>query len=122
MAASIETLAQFPAKRRIAVLGEMRELGESAQQHHLDLAKILHDSGIDLVFACGPMTAPLIERLPANMQSAHASDATALLPIIEHHVQPGDVIMVKGSLASGMRAIVDGLIALGETTPQAVNG
>lgn len=122
MAASIEALAQFPANRRIAVLGEMRELGESAQQHHLDLAKILHDSGIDLVFACGAMTAALIERLPADTQSAHAPDAAALLPIIENHVQPGDVIMVKGSLASGMRSVVDGLIALGEATPQAVNG
>jgi UDP-N-acetylmuramoyl-tripeptide--D-alanyl-D-alanine ligase len=122
MAASIEALGQLPANRRIAVLGEMRELGASSEQHHLNLAEILHDCGIDLVFACGPMTVALIAHLPDAMQGAHAADSGALLPAVADIVQPGDAIMVKGSLASGMRKIVDGLIALGEPVRQTVNG
>jgi UDP-N-acetylmuramoyl-tripeptide--D-alanyl-D-alanine ligase len=122
MAASIEALGQFPANRRIAVLGEMRELGASSEQHHLELSKVLHDCGIDLVFACGPMTVALIAHLPDTMQGAHAADSDALLPTVADIVRPGDAIMVKGSLASGMRKIVDGLIALGEPARQTVTG
>ncbi len=122
MAASIEALGQFPANRRIAVLGEMRELGASAEQHHLDLSQVLHDCGIDLVFACGGLTVGLMAHLPDHMQGAHATDSAALLPMVANIAQPGDAIMVKGSLASGMRKIVDGLIALGELDRRAANG
>jgi UDP-N-acetylmuramoyl-tripeptide--D-alanyl-D-alanine ligase len=122
MAASIEALGQFSATRRIAVLGEMRELGASSEQHHLDLAETLHDCGIDLVFACGPMTVALIAHLPEAMQAAHAPNSVSLLPAVANIVQPGDAIMVKGSLASDMRKIVDGLIALGEPAHQTATG
>jgi UDP-N-acetylmuramoyl-tripeptide--D-alanyl-D-alanine ligase len=122
MAASIEALGQFPASRRIAVLGEMRELGANSAQYHLDLAKPLIDSNIDLVFACGDLNEALVASLPTSMQGGHAESSDRLLPLMMPVVASGDAVMVKGSLASGMRTVVDGLIAMGETARKAANG
>ncbi len=122
MAASIQALGQFPATRRIAVLGEMRELGENAGKYHLELGECLIDSKIDLVFACGSLTQALVSSLPANMQGGHSDTSDQLVAELLAVVEPGDAVMVKGSLASGMRVVVDGLISAGEPAQKTVNG
>ncbi|HTU55974.1 MAG TPA: UDP-N-acetylmuramoyl-tripeptide--D-alanyl-D-alanine ligase [Acetobacteraceae bacterium] len=91
--------------RRLAVLGDMLELGEAAAAEHEALAPALAESA-DLLFACGPMMRRLFERAPPRLRGAYAEDAETLAPIVAAAVAPGDIVLVKGSLGSRMRAIV----------------
>ena len=98
--------------RRIAVLGDMLELGADAQAMHDDLAGPLDAAGIDLVFACGPLMKGLYERLPQRMQGAYAIHSEALEPLLLPRLKSGDVVMVKGSNGSKMGHIVKSLKAV----------
>jgi len=99
--------------RRIAVLGDMLELGDGAGNLHAGLAGPLRRNGIDVVFAAGTHMARLWEALPAAMRGGHAADAEALLPLVLAAVAPGDVVMVKGSAGSHTGLIVQALLGLG---------
>lgn len=113
MRAAIATLAQArPAKgaRRVAVLGDMRELGESADALHAGLAPILIDRGIDLVFTAGSHMAALRNALPPSMQAGHAASSAELAPQVQAAVRAGDVVMVKGSAGSRMAVVVQALL------------
>jgi UDP-N-acetylmuramoyl-tripeptide--D-alanyl-D-alanine ligase len=96
--------ANYP--RRIAVLGDMRELGEGAEAYHLGLADPLALSEVDVVFACGPHMQKLYEMLPAARRGAWVPESEALVPHVTEALQPGDVVMVKGSLGTRMAPIV----------------
>ena len=125
MRAAIEVLAQSEPRdggRRIAILGDMLELGESAQDHHSALAQPLLDGAVDQVLACGPLMAALVETLPAERHGAYAADSQALAPLAAAAVRPGDVVMVKGSLGSRMVLVVDALKRLDEKPQRAANG
>jgi len=97
------------ATRRIAVLGDMLELGEASAQLHADLAGVLGQSGIDLVFTVGPHMASLHKALPAEMRGGHAETAEAVEQSLLDVIAPGDAIMVKGSLGSRMGPIVSAI-------------
>jgi UDP-N-acetylmuramoyl-tripeptide--D-alanyl-D-alanine ligase len=109
MCAAIATLAAArPGKggRRIAVLGDMRELGAESGALHVGLARPLTEHRIDLVFAAGEEMAKLFAALPCALRGAHAETADALAPLVADALRPGDVVMVKGSHASGMHTVV----------------
>ena len=95
--------------RRIAVLGDMLELGEAGGELHAELADEIRDRGIDLVFACGPLMARMFERLPATVQGAHTDTSDLLKELVQSEVTAGDVVMVKGSLGMRMAPIVGAL-------------
>jgi len=99
--------------RRIAVLGDMLELGADAGDLHADLAAPLRHNGIDAVFTAGPHMARLWEALPLAMRGGHAADAETLSPLVLAAVGPGDVVMVKGSAGSRTGLIVQALLGLG---------
>jgi UDP-N-acetylmuramoyl-tripeptide--D-alanyl-D-alanine ligase len=99
------------AGRRIAVLGDMRELGERGPALHADLADLLVAAGIDLVFTAGPLMRHLHDALPAALQGAWRPGAAGLLQPLIDALQPGDTITVKGSLGSRMADIVKPLLA-----------
>lgn len=109
MRAGFAVLADALAARRVAVLGDMLELGERAVEEHRALARAAAEARIDLVFCCGPLMRHLYEALPMRMRGAYAADSEALLPLLQGALQPGDVILVKGSLGSRMGRIVDAL-------------
>ena len=112
MRAAFALLAQAtpkPGGRRIAVIGDMRELGPDAARLHAGLAEDLSTSGIDLVFACGPLMASLWDAIPNASRGAWAADSAALEPQLLEALRPGDVVMVKGSLGSRMGRIVQAL-------------
>jgi UDP-N-acetylmuramoyl-tripeptide--D-alanyl-D-alanine ligase len=108
MRAALATLGEFEVSRgrRIAVLGDMKELGDGGPALHRDLAKAIETSRIDAVFAAGPLMQNLVEALPAGRVAAHAPTAAALAEAVCAAVRPGDAVMVKGSLSTGMGLIV----------------
>ncbi|MCO6419716.1 UDP-N-acetylmuramoyl-tripeptide--D-alanyl-D-alanine ligase [Siccirubricoccus sp. KC 17139] len=107
MRAALRNLGLRPATRRIAVLGDMRELGEHSAALHRGLAE--EAGAADLVFACGPEMAHLLAALPAAKRGAHAPDSASLAPLVKSALQPGDVVLVKGSLGSRMALVVQAL-------------
>jgi len=102
--AACAVLALQPG-RRIAVLGDMLELGEESEPEHLALLPDVGEAA-DLVFACGPFMGALFDALPARKQGAHAPDAAALAPLVKAAIRPGDSVLVKGSYGSRMRDVV----------------
>jgi UDP-N-acetylmuramoyl-tripeptide--D-alanyl-D-alanine ligase len=100
-----------PGGRRIAVLGDMRELGDSGPELHRALAADLEAAGVAVAFTCGPLMRHLFDALPHGIWGAHAPTAQRLLSTVLGAVAPGDVILVKGSLGSRMADIVKPLEA-----------
>ena len=116
VAAAIRNLQNInpgPSGRRIAVLGDMLELGESSPQAHAALSKDLIEAGIDLVFTAGPLMSRLRDALPVSMRGGEAYTAEELLPVFTSALQPGDVVLIKGSQGGKMRQLVDGLKQIG---------
>jgi UDP-N-acetylmuramoyl-tripeptide--D-alanyl-D-alanine ligase len=108
--------------RRIAVLGDMLELGEQAQEMHASLAAPLEAAGIDLLFSCGTGMAALQETLPAARRGGHGADSKALAALVCDAVKPGDSLLVKGSLGSRMAVVVEALLALGKPATKNAKG
>ena len=98
-----------PQGRRIAVLGDMLELGPTGADIHRGLAAAVVANDIDLVFCCGPLMHALWDALPANRRGGYAEDSAALEAQVLPAVRAGDVVMVKGSLGSRMAPIVKAL-------------
>ncbi|MDJ0610530.1 MAG: UDP-N-acetylmuramoylalanyl-D-glutamyl-2,6-diaminopimelate--D-alanyl-D-alanine ligase [Kiloniellales bacterium] len=108
--------------RRLAVLGDMLELGSASRNMHADLSEPLLEAGIDLVFTCGADMAALDEALPAERRGGHAADSAKLAPLVAAALRPGDVVLVKGSLGSRMANVIEALSQLGEAPARAANG
>ncbi len=122
MRAALETFAMTepPAGgRRIAVLGDMLELGKDGPQLHAELANPLLKSRVDLLFCCGPMMDALYQTLPPAWRGAHTPDSKALVTPLLEAIKPGDVLLVKGSLGSKMAYIVEALQAMAASTGSA---
>ena len=84
--------------RRIAVLGDMLELGPAAGELHAALAEAVIAADVDLVFTCGQGMAHLRTALPAARRGAHAPDSERLAPAGLAGLPPGDAVVGKGSL------------------------
>lgn len=110
-AAFMVMAAHKPAKgaRRIAVLGDMLELGHNSPQYHASLATSIQSHDINLVFTAGPLMENLYNALPEDIRGAQATNSTELLPLLQAAIRPGDVVMVKGSAGSRMGIIVEAL-------------
>ncbi len=112
MRAALATFGLTPRsafRRRVAVLGDMLELGPDGPQLHRELAEFIDGAGVDVVFACGELMGSLFEALPASRRGAYAKTAEELGPKLLEAVGPGDAIMVKGSLGSRMGPLVEAL-------------
>jgi UDP-N-acetylmuramoyl-tripeptide--D-alanyl-D-alanine ligase len=105
MRAALDVLALQPAKRRVAVLGDMLELGDEGPAEHAGLAEAVIGSA-DCLFTCGPLMRRLFDAVPEPLRGAHAPDAAALAPIVAAAIARGDAILVKGSLGSGMKRVI----------------
>ncbi len=114
--AAFAVLRLQPGKKRIAVLGDMLELGEAGPAEHLALAADLAASA-DLVFTCGPLMGLLHNAIPAPQRGAHADESASLALIVVRTVGPGDVVLVKGSLGNRMQRIVAALDQAGPEKP-----
>jgi UDP-N-acetylmuramoyl-tripeptide--D-alanyl-D-alanine ligase len=108
MAAALALLANA-AGRKIAVLGDMLEMGEGGIAHHAGLAQPIAASNVDLVFASGAQMKALWDALPAESRGAYAESSAALLPKVMAALKPGDTVLVKGSNGARMSVIIDAL-------------
>lgn len=108
MRAALALLKLLPAKRRVAVMGQMGELGAFAEAEHQALAAHLREAA-DLVFACGPLMRHAVAALPPDLVGAWTASVTELAPIVARSIRDGDAILVKGSLATGMKTVVQAL-------------
>lgn len=114
MRAALATLASVPRQkfsRRIAVLGDMLELGADAQALHEGLKDAVEEAGIDLIFACGPHMKGLYEALPKSKKGGYASTSSLLQGTLLSNLRRGDVIMVKASNGTRLGPVVAALKA-----------
>jgi UDP-N-acetylmuramoyl-tripeptide--D-alanyl-D-alanine ligase len=112
MRAAIALLAQAPVGpqgRRIAVLGDMLELGRESAEMHRSLVAPIEAAGVDLVYCSGPLMHALWEALPSGRRGGYAETAAGLEPAVLDAIRDGDAVMVKGSLGSKMGPIVKAL-------------
>ncbi len=98
-----------PGGRRIAVLGDMLELGGSAAALHAELADSVLYHKIDLVFTAGPLMAYLHKALPPERRGSHAVNTDVLARQVVAATRPGDVLLVKGSAYSRTGVILAAL-------------
>jgi UDP-N-acetylmuramoyl-tripeptide--D-alanyl-D-alanine ligase len=98
-----------PNGRRIAVIGDMLELGPQAEAMHAELAADLSANHVDLLFGAGPLTRALFDAAPASMRAAWAEQSHALTGEVARALRGGDIAMIKGSNGSRMGPIVAGL-------------
>ncbi len=112
MRAAFEAIAGTPKtefSRRIAVLGDMLELGAASEELHVALAENIADADIDLVFASGPFMEKLYQALPVAQRGAYGRNSEEIRAALIDEVRSGDLVMVKGSLGSRMGALVAAL-------------
>jgi UDP-N-acetylmuramoyl-tripeptide--D-alanyl-D-alanine ligase len=116
MAAAIATLGRaMPAAggRRIAILGDMLELGPTADALHAGLATALAEHRIDAVFASGPLMHHLWRAIAASQRGGYAPNSVEIADQVAREVRAGDIVMIKGSYGSKMRVVVEALRSLG---------
>ncbi len=132
MRAALAALVRLPARRRIAVLGAMGELGPGADAAHDRLGRDVVEAGIDLVVSVGPdavavHAGALAERSarsggeledgpldsPSNQRAVHVPDREAARELLAGELGPGDVVLVKASRAYGLEQLAADLLADG---------
>ncbi|NWG91955.1 MAG: UDP-N-acetylmuramoyl-tripeptide--D-alanyl-D-alanine ligase [Parvularculaceae bacterium] len=116
MAAAFAVLAAArpkPGGRRIAVLGQMLELGDQGPALHAGLAEPLAAAGVDSLFVVGALMDHLWNKVPAAIRAGRAADARALAPAVIAALRDGDIVMVKGSNGSKVSEIVAAIKAAG---------
>jgi UDP-N-acetylmuramoyl-tripeptide--D-alanyl-D-alanine ligase len=107
--ATLGAVSRQKYSRRIAVLGDMLELGSDAPALHAGLKGAVDDAGIDLVFACGPHMKGLYDALPAAMKGGYSPTSSSIETALADHLRAGDVIMVKASNGTRLGAVVEAL-------------
>ncbi|MDQ6751245.1 MAG: UDP-N-acetylmuramoyl-tripeptide--D-alanyl-D-alanine ligase [Actinomycetota bacterium] len=109
MRAALDDLAATPADRRVAVLGDMLELGAGERQFHADVGRFAGESGVDLLVAVGPRSAAMADAFPGESHLvADASEAAALAGDL---LAPGDAVLVKASRGVGLELVAEMLAA-----------
>lgn len=96
--------------RRIAVLGDMLELGKQSSKLHGDLARPIVDAHVNMLFIGGAHMSALKSAMPAEIHVEYRETVDELLPLVVKAVRPGDVVMIKSSKSIGFVKIVDALL------------
>ncbi len=109
MRATLAVLAATPAARRLAVLGEMRELGDQSADFHAGLAGPIRDANVEALLLVGEGMAPLARALEGQVDLVHVPDAATARERIETMLRPGDVVLIKGSNGVGLSRVVAAL-------------
>ncbi|MYM55704.1 UDP-N-acetylmuramoyl-tripeptide--D-alanyl-D-alanine ligase [Thalassovita mangrovi] len=131
MAAALEVLAAAQPRdgigrvakgRRVAILGDMLELGDDEIEMHEDLADLPWIADIDVIHCVGPRMNRLWARLPAQQRGDWTETAGKLAERAHRLIDAGDVVLVKGSKGSKVSKVVDAIRKLGHAAPQSEQG
>lgn len=106
MKTAIKTLSTYSNQRKVALLGDMLELGDKSIEFHTDLVKIVTENNIDKIYTAGKFMLKLHELLPDNIRGTHFDDSNQLKSDLAHIIQNNDAILVKGSRGMKMDLIV----------------
>ncbi|MCV6584550.1 MAG: UDP-N-acetylmuramoyl-tripeptide--D-alanyl-D-alanine ligase [Marinibacterium sp.] len=126
MAASLEVLSgaevthgmgRVARGRRIAVLGDMKELGPDEKTLHAGLADLPAMAQIDTVHCIGPLMKSLHAALPEDKRGLWRATAPEMTERLRGRLDQGDVVLVKGSLSMGLRVVVDAIREIGHPAP-----
>jgi UDP-N-acetylmuramoyl-tripeptide--D-alanyl-D-alanine ligase len=119
MRAALDDLAtQAPSRRRVAVLGDMLELGPDETALHREVGEDATRAGVAVLVAVGPLAAAMVETFEGG--EAHAvADAAAAAELADELVEPGDVVLVKGSRGVGLEVVAEALAASSGAAPSA---
>lgn len=109
MRVTLAVLGEEAATRKIAVLGEMRELGGKSDEYHTALAGPVRDAGVQLVILVGEKMKPLAEALEGQVEIVHVPDAAAARDRLTATLEAGDAVLIKGSNGVGLSAVVAAL-------------
>jgi UDP-N-acetylmuramoyl-tripeptide--D-alanyl-D-alanine ligase len=101
------TATRFGAQRRVAVLGDMLELGPDERRYHVELGELVNAAGVELLITVGPRGAAIADEFDGEAHLlADAPEAAAIVPEL---LQEGDVVLVKGSLGVGLKLVCEAL-------------
>ena len=115
MRAGLGTLARLPGTRRVAILGDMLELGPDEAAQHAAFATDPVMEQIDIVHAAGPLMKHLFDALPPEKRGIWSESADGLAARLDELIQPGDTVMIKGSKSSYISRVVEALRKAGHT-------
>ena len=109
MQASLSVLGAQMGGRRVAVLGQMMELGENAPQMHADLLKFVIENKVDKVYTVGSLMRYLYDVLPSSLKGKHVDTVEELIDVLPARLKGNDVVLVKGSNSVGLSKLVNKL-------------
>ena len=127
MAAALQVLSDAPARndtgrvqkgRRIAFLGDMKELGPKAAELHAALAQLPAIAAIDKIYCIGPLMKELHAALPADKRGLWTKTSAEMAAGMRSRLDSGDVVLAKGSLSMQLGLVVDAIRKLGHPPPQ----
>lgn len=113
MRAALDALTGIASRRggrAIAVLGEMRELGEDSPAAHADLGREAVARGVDHLIGVGDVTLPMVEVAVDHIAATSVPDRAAALAWLRSHLQPDDVVLVKASRGARLELLASSLI------------
>jgi UDP-N-acetylmuramoyl-tripeptide--D-alanyl-D-alanine ligase len=110
--AALATLGDFPAPRRVAILGEMKELGAIAEAEHRMLGEAVAEAGVGLLVSCGGLADATARAAEGRgVEVVFAASAAEAAKAALARVRPGDVVLVKASRSVGAECVVEALVA-----------
>lgn len=111
MRAALATLEEIAGTRRkVAILGEMKELGALAESEHTELGDAVADAGVSLVIGCGGLIDRTLERVTMRgIQTVRCASTDEAAGVVATHVKAGDAVLVKGSRSTRTERVVDAL-------------
>ncbi len=113
MAAALEHLAERArGRRRVAILGEMSELGPDAPAYHGEVGGVAGRAGVEVLLAVGPLARGYLEGAGAVSTRRWVETPEAAVALVRALVRPGDCVLVKGSRAAGLEAVADAVAAV----------
>jgi UDP-N-acetylmuramoyl-tripeptide--D-alanyl-D-alanine ligase len=109
MRAALDDLAESASGRRVAVLGDMLELGPEEARFHAEIGRYAGECGVDVLVTVGPLAASMGPHFSGELHGT--DDAAAAAALVRELVAPGDTVLVKGSRGVGLEVVAQGLRA-----------
>lgn len=107
--AALKVLKDIKAERKIVILADMKELGESSAQQHQSLLQDIIESGADRVFLVGEQMLHLWQVLPDSIRASHEMAQSDIYQSVASEIKSGDAVLIKGSNSMGLGDLVERL-------------